>query len=194
MIAEQTDTETINLDEMTTPELLHERGLVKVAIAEIAAQLKDATRRPAAPEDDSPEWEAYRDWRRRARWAEVHQRRDLETIKQILRERHDTHRAASLLRHGLASAITQSLEDQALIQARRERLRQALREQTPTLLVLRLSRVIRRLIGANHEMPETMDQADRDALTQMAMLLKSEYGREAVKAFCDSDGSLEPAS
>src|SRR6478672_4446097 len=88
--ARDLDIEEVNLDALSTEDLLKERADVMVAIAEIDAQLKDKDRRPPTPEDDSPEWEEYRDWRRRARWALVYRKRDLLDIKAVLTERKDT--------------------------------------------------------------------------------------------------------
>lgn len=188
MIAER-EVEVVNLDALTTAELLRERVDVRAAIVTILAQLQDKDRRPPAPEDNSSAWCAFRDWRKRARWALVCRRKELDQIKLILSERQDTAPVGRLMKQlaseeGRAAIAARESE----VAERRERLLAALEEQTTEGLLLAAYRVIRHLLTEGAELPESLDAQDRDALGQISLALRAAYGRDAVKQF------TEPAS
>ena len=184
-VAYQRDTVDIDLDSLTTEQLLEERGLVKGEIHEIATQLMDKDRRPPEPEDDSPAWCAFRDWRRRARWALTHRRKELEEIKQLLRERQDVALASRLLRVASGAPTTEDL----LGHERALRLRKALESHSADMLLLWAYRLLRRLLDGRYvnSFPDELNEADRDALRMIGMHLRQAYGVGSVKRFTLDD-------
>lgn len=179
-----------DLSALTTEEVMEVRSTARVAIATIEAQLKDHARRPPGREDDSPAWNEYRSWRRNARWAVVWQRKAFEAAKRELTRRKDTgaigirrerERRAAEDPEGAARRAAQ-LEEQ------RARLRATLDEHGPKLLLLRAYRVIRHLLTDGEPLPSTLDGADRDALAQLALYLRDEYGKVNIQAFCAREG------
>jgi hypothetical protein len=195
MSTQMLDIEVVNLDELSTEELLRERSDAKVAIARIEAQLKDKDLRPTTPENDSPEWDTYRDWRRRARWAVVHQREELEQIKDLLRHRQDVGKVGHLL--AVAAGEPKSIEAQAEIEAREaegkargERLQADLAGESAEGLLLRAYRVLRHLLNEHvNTLPDSLDEADRDNLRLVGMFVRKRYGTGRTKAFIDGDGA-----
>lgn len=167
-----------DLDAMPTEELLNLRDELKANVPMIVAQLQDKNRHPATREDDSPAWEAYRAWRRRARWALAHRQQWLVAVKGQLRVRHDTATAARQAR----MAPDESTDTRALYEERGRRLREQLEDQTDLALLLRAYRLVRHLLGEG-ELPETLTEADRDTLSMLALKLRREFGQGRVNTF-----------
>lgn len=179
--------EQISFESLSTEDLLRERARVKVLIADIATQLQTQPGRPYTPEDESPEWNAFRAWRRRARWALVHHRRDFETIKELLRSKRDV----SIANHRLRLAEQGPTEHDLAQQERGRQLRIALAEQDEMALLLRCYRLVRHLLPDSVDLPDTLDQDDRDALSLLSIRLRNAYGTGNLKAFVvGSDGTV----
>lgn len=178
--ADDADIVEVDLDALTYDELLRERADVMDAITRISTQLMDGSRRPAGKEDDGPAWEAFRSWRRRARWALAFRRKELLDIKAVLHERNTANREARAARDAMACRQPSAdvLADQA---ARRARLEAELRETTPEALVARAYRVIRHLLNDGDELPATLDAHDRDTLGLMAVFLRARHGRALAR-------------
>lgn len=182
-LVHQIDTiEEINLDALTTEQLLVERDDVVVAISRIATSLQTQPGRPVTPEDESPAWRAYRDWRRRARLALDHKRRELVDIKACLRERKD---AATASRQRRISENRATEHDLKALERGRQ-LREALSEQSDEALLLRVYRVIRHLLPGGEPLPSSLDAADRDALSMLSIRLRNAYGSGNLQAFVAS--------
>lgn len=193
------DIEEIDLETLTLEELLQERADCKIEVAHIATQLMDPNRRPPPPEDDSPEWVDFRDWRRRARWALVHRKKELEDIKELLRRRQDEQhqereqrRATAVLLAPEAACHTQEEYDRlrASATARRATLLTTLQENGAEPLLLRLYRTVRRLIG-DGGLPAAIDPYDRETLQYTSIYLRSKYTTQGVRNFVTS--TLDPA-
>ncbi len=176
----------VDLDSLTYDELLRERADVLDAISRISTQLMDNTRRPSGPEDDSPAWEAFRSWRRRARWALAFRRKELLDIKAVLHERNKANREARAARDAMIcrQPSVGVLADQA---SRRARLEAELRETTPEALVARAYRVIRHLLTEGDDLPSTLDAHDRDTLGLMSVFMRARHGRALMAKI----GSME---
>lgn len=189
------DIETVNLDAMTFEELLAEKVAVKDEVRRIQAQLMDATRRPATPEDESPEWVAYRDWRRRARWALVFRQREDGDIKALLVERQRERQEENQRRRAEAVLLApesacHTAEEYEALQAsaieRRASLLAALNaEGSADRLVLRLYRAARHLIGDGNGFPDEMDEDDRAAIREASIYLRSRFTTGGVRNFVD---------
>lgn len=173
---------------LTTSELLDERGEVIADIPMIAAQLQDATRRPRSREDNSPEWESYREWRRRARWALAHRRKQLQDIKAELRKRTDT----GPVGHNLKLTDEQRANAAQVEADRRETVRRAIASDGPDALLLRTLRVIRHVLEDGRELPDAVDAYDRETLTRLSLHLRSTYGNRTVKQYVS--GEIAPTS
>lgn len=174
----------VDLDSLTIEELIREKDAVKTAIVEITQQLRDPTRRPREPEDDSPVWDAYRAWRRSARAALAYREKERIDIKAVLRERHDTATAGRRLRMAHLCPDQPASEAEVLA-ARTQRLIDAIADQTPDMLLLRAYRAIRNLIGVDgQELPDTLDDEDRDTLTLLAIRLRETFGKTSVNRYC----------
>lgn len=189
----QDDIEEVDLESMTLEELVTEKVAVKDEIRQIQAQLMDATRRPESPEDDSPEWVEYRDWRRRARWALVYRQREDGDIKTLLVERQRERYEANQQRKAEAGfqapeAACHTLEEYEALRAsatqRRAALLAALNDDgIPEKMVLRLYRVVRHLIPDGNGWPEDLDEDDKDALREAAIFLRSKFTSSGIRDF-----------
>ena len=194
------DFEEVDLSRMNLEELLRERADCKTEIQHIATQLVDPNRRPTTTEDDSLEWVKFRDWRRRARWALVYRKRELEDIKDLLRVRQVESHAERERKY--AEAVRLAPESACHTQEEYNRLRASAveRRQTlletlnspdaPELLILRLYRVLRRLLPDGEDLPVTMDTADRRALSMASVFLRSRFTTGGVKDFVHSPGDV----
>lgn len=203
-----TPNDVIDLESLTFEQLVQERASVKAEIAEITAQLRDASRRPASPEDDSGEWEDYRAWRRRARWALVYRGKEFEAIKALLvqrleerRQLNAEQRAQNLARHVAEQPKALKTPEQwaahhAQIAAQKATLLEDLRDEGGAdALLLRVKRVLSHLLpaGVGHvAMVERLDETDQQTLADLSVYLLNRYGRANVKAYIRDE--MEPAS
>lgn len=187
------DIEEIDLETLSLADLLRERADVKTEIQHISTQLVDPNRRPPAPEDDSPEWGEFRDWRRRARWALVYRKKELEDIKELLRQRQAEAHAERERRQAEAvfldpESACHSAEEYAQLRAsaidRRGALLETLKQgDASDRLVLQLYRALRRMIGDGDGWPGALDSSDQEAIREASILLRSKYTSRGVRGF-----------
>lgn len=173
------DAYEIDVVALSTEALLQFRAELVASIPLIATQLQDPERRPPSPEDDSPTWQAFRAWRRRARWALALKRSQLARVKNALTERKALGTAARRLR--LADGVPTEHDLQQ--QARGRALREALASQSDMALLLRAYRIIRHLLRDGEDLPETLDESDREALSRLSIRLRNAYGTGRLQAF-----------
>lgn len=186
--------DVIDLDSLTTAELLRERADAMTAIPMITAQLQDKDRRPPSPEDDSPEWEEYRDWRRRARWALAHQKADLVTIRNILSERKDAGTVGNLLKMQTA-ALEELTETQRLYIERGKLIREELAGSSSEGLLLRAYRIIRHLLHDQiNTLPDVLDEDDRRALALVGIHCRTRYGVGRLRKYIEASASVTEAA
>lgn len=174
--------EVVDLDVMTTEELLIERRTVMHEIQSIDAQLKDKDRRPSAPEDDSPAWDEYRGWRRRARWAFVYRKKELQDIKQVLTERRDVGAAGNLLKLRETDPAAYTAQIQAAAEKNRKTV-EAIRSTGLEAMMLRAFRVFCHMHPAGSGLPDAVDARDRETLHELALFLRQTYGHDNVHKF-----------
>lgn len=179
------DTGLGDLASMPTGELLRLRSELMAEVPIIVAQLQDRNRHPATREDESPGWVEYRAWRRRARWALAHHQQRIIAIKAQLRVRHEAATAARQQR--MTGAQDEPADVRALYEERGRRLREELEGQTDLALLLRAYRLVRHLLVDGDELPETLDEADRDALTLVALRLRQAFGVGRVGRFVQGE-------
>lgn len=190
--------EEVDLTALTFEELLAEREAVGAEITDIGTQLVNRVGRPAWDEDDSPEWDRFRDWRRRARWALMHRKRELAEIKTLLVQHHESRRAANEERKKTAQATAKVLQfhTEAEAEAYRSSARgrkAALLETLATpdgqeALLLRLYRVVRHLLPDGGDLPPQVTDDDREALGDVAKYLRHRFTTSGVREFV-TDGA-----
>lgn len=196
---DDSDEEIVDLETLTLEELAIEAQAVKVEIADISTQLMDSSKRPTTPEDDSPEWTDYRAWRRRARWALVHRKREQADIKTLLTRRHEERREANLSKAATKpppppESILHTNEEYAALarsaQERRAALLAALNSEAGAdTLTLRLYRALSHLIGDGNGLPDDLDEDDVGALREASIWLRAKFTTSGVRQFVD--GRLE---
>ncbi len=166
---------------------------MQAEITNIGTQLVNKPGRPSWEEDDSPEWVQFRDWRRRARWALMHRKRELAAIKTLLVQHQEARRAANEKRKAAAQATAKVLQFHSETEAKAYRdsargRKAALLEAVATpdgqeALLLRLYRVVRHLLPDGDDLPPQITDDDRQALGDVAKYLRHRFATSGVREF-----------
>lgn len=171
------------LDQLDYGALLIERADARMKLMNVIGQLDDSGRRPTGPEDDSEPWQAYRDWRRRARKAKTAINVRLEKIRLLLYCVQAERVHAKQLAEGKPPQTTaEDAQSRAEENARRRAsLAETLADGGPDALLLRCRLLFVKTWSGLDLEDLPLDEHDRETLVLVSTYLNDAFGQSVVK-------------